>query len=671
MRVVFNNYWVTNVADDGLGSLRAAVVAANMHAGDDSVSFKSNIAGTIGLTHELEISGNTEIDGNGKVSVSGQDTTRVLKIDAGAKVEVNHLTITHGKTSDALGGGGVLNLGELKLKQSIVTGNTAMGTANVFPVPNVGGNGGGINNVGKLTIEESEVSNNTATFFGGGIQNTGTAAIEDSKISSNSSGKEGGGIQNAKIASSAASTGKLTIEESLIADNTVSGDGAGIRNERDSVLTIEKSIISGNIAVGPRLNGGTGGLGSAGDLTIRESLITKNIGTVGGIYLGYATSNALISHSIISYNHNSSGGFGGAGGIGSASRKPVVVEDSAIQNNEGRGTGGVFIYDFLTLAPFKISRSTISGNVGGGVGGASGDRIELVQSTVDGNRGGSVGGLRGGSLVDSSTISNNVATPKSGSAAGGVSGTPKLINSTISGNVVDAKDLKGANLASTFLTGGILAGYDLNFPSNKDLNVSLENTTVAFNKAINAPGKNTAHSAGGILGTSYHYSGSYGYYPETQFDANIKVRNTIIARNEVNTTPDDVAGIFVSSGHNLIGVVTPDATGFVASDLKGTPATPLDPRLGSLAYNGGPTKTHLPQNNSPVRDAGDSSGATTTDQRGYSRIAGAAIDIGAVESRSRPVGSETEHHDSVFDDWDEEDWLKKLTHNLDELRHHD
>ena len=144
MRVVFNNYWVTNVADDGLGSLRAAVVAANMHAGDDSVSFKSNIAGTIGLTHELEISGNTEIDGNGKVSVSGQDTTRVLKIDAGAKVEVNHLTITHGKTSDALGGGGVLNLGELKLKQSIVTGNTAMGTVNVFPVPNVGGNGGGI-----------------------------------------------------------------------------------------------------------------------------------------------------------------------------------------------------------------------------------------------------------------------------------------------------------------------------------------------------------------------------------------------------------------------------------------------------------------------------------------------------------------------------------------------
>lgn len=98
MRVVFNNYWVTNVADDGLGSLRAAIVAANTHAGDDTVSIKSNVAGTIALTHELEISGNTEIDGNGKVSVSGQDSTRVLKIDAGAKVEVNHLTITHGKT---------------------------------------------------------------------------------------------------------------------------------------------------------------------------------------------------------------------------------------------------------------------------------------------------------------------------------------------------------------------------------------------------------------------------------------------------------------------------------------------------------------------------------------------------------------------------------------------
>jgi hypothetical protein len=59
----------------------------------------------------------------------------------------------------------------------------------------------------------------------------------------------------------------------------------------------------------------------------------------------------------------------------------------------------------------------------------------------------------------------------------------------------------------------------------------------------------------------------------------------------------------------------------------------LDPLLGPLADNGGPTHTHLPANNSPVVNAGDPAFAPppATDQRGRLRVMDGRIDIGSVE----------------------------------------
>jgi hypothetical protein len=56
-----------------------------------------------------------------------------------------------------------------------------------------------------------------------------------------------------------------------------------------------------------------------------------------------------------------------------------------------------------------------------------------------------------------------------------------------------------------------------------------------------------------------------------------------------------------------------------------------DPKLGPLANNGGLTQTHLPQADSPAKDAGTGAGAPARDQRGYLRT-GAAPDIGAAEA---------------------------------------
>ena len=133
------------------------------------------------------------------------------------------------------------------------------------------------------------------------------------------------------------------------------------------------------------------------------------------------------------------------------------------------------------------------------------------------------------------------------------------------------------------------------------------------------------------------------------------VRNTIIAGNNsgISTVPD-VTGNFNSQGHNLIGKATPggdgsngDQTGFtngVNGDKVGSLAAPIDPVLGALGDNGGPTPTHKPLTGSPALDAGNdalakdaSNNTLTRDQRGAGRFANATgpgtgtVDIGAFE----------------------------------------
>jgi hypothetical protein len=118
------------------------------------------------------------------------------------------------------------------------------------------------------------------------------------------------------------------------------------------------------------------------------------------------------------------------------------------------------------------------------------------------------------------------------------------------------------------------------------------------------------------------------------------ISNTIIAKNTDSNGNPDCNGTFGSSGYNLIGnnsgaTITP-ATG----DQIGTADSPIDPMLGPLQDNGGPTQTRALLSGSTAIDKGDSSGSTT-DQRGFTRpvdnpaipnaTGGDGSDIGAFE----------------------------------------
>ena len=76
----------------------------------------------------------------------------------------------------------------------------------------------------------------------------------------------------------------------------------------------------------------------------------------------------------------------------------------------------------------------------------------------------------------------------------------------------------------------------------------------------------------------------------------------------------------------------------VNGNKVGSRSAPLDPKLGSLADNGGPTRTHALLAGSPAIDAASTPDCPTTDQRGVLRPQRAACDIGSYERKKKGEG---------------------------------
>ena len=365
-----------------------------------------------------------------------------------------------------------------------------------------------------------------------------------------------------------------------------------------------------------------------------------NHGGVGGITL-YGDGNAVICRSSIVNNGNSSGLWAGGILVYNNTGK-TVIEDSTISSNTGGRAGGI-LTSFFSAGELEIIRTKISGNTGQDAGGID---IEtptsvLIESSMISNNVGSgnhpsdaggVSNVNGTTdlKILRSTINGNMAVPLDFGyeAAGGLLGSAMIDDSTISGNSVMASHLSLFHGFFGLAAGGVLglAGPE----------TTIDHSTIAFNKVVDIP-----------VG-SFEVSGGVTSETETvlfngrtfTFDALASVHDTIIAKNQASLGDPDVAGAFQSQGHNLIGVLGSGASGFVASDLHGTPSAPLDPRLLPLGWYGGPTKTHALAEDSPAIDAGDNTNAPATDQRGRKRIVGGIIDIGSYE---RGTGAHDSH----------------------------
>ena len=92
-------------------------------------------------------------------------------------------------------------------------------------------------------------------------------------------------------------------------------------------------------------------------------------------------------------------------------------------------------------------------------------------------------------------------------------------------------------------------------------------------------------------------------------------------------------GDFVSARFSLIGDGSGSGITNTDGNQVGSASEPIAPKLGPLADNGGPTRTHALLQGSPAIDAASTPDCPTTDQRGVVRPQGAACDIGSYERR--------------------------------------
>ena len=324
-----------------------------------------------------------------------------------------------------------------------------------------------------------------------------------------------------------------------------------------------------------------GGLDNQGTLTLTDCTVNGNTSETGG---GISNEGTLtLTNCTVS--RNSTMFIGNGGGI--SNEGTLTLTNCTVSSNTSETGGGISNEGTLTLTNCTVSSNSTPFALGNGGGLDNQGTLTLTDCTVNGNTSETGGG-----------ISNE--------------GTLTLTNCTVSSN----------STVSYFRAfGGGIANQGT---------LTLTNCTVSSNSAM----VGLVTGGGGIGSTT----------------GTVALTNTIVASNEISgilstVEEQDIQGTVTTSSHNLIGVDSglSGITNGVNGNLVGTLDSPINPRLGPLQNNGGPTSTMALLLGSPAIDAGVAVRGVTTDQRGIPRPQGIAPDIGAFEDVGPTVLSVQRH----------------------------
>ena len=308
----------------------------------------------------------------------------------------------------------------------------------------------------------------------------------------------------------------------------------------------------------------------------------------------------------------------------------VTLAGLTIRN--GSAYSGTYLHDnlggaILNRGLLTVSNCVIAGNYalttdwgtnfnpsvslgfGAGIFSDTGSQLALVNSTISGNHSSGAGGAVCTFHADrfvavGCTLSGNSADIQAGGLNfQGLTGT--LQNCTISGNSTPPDAAASAFLLITF--------------PNESATLTLTACTVARNVGCT--------NGACILAT---LSGNLGL-------TNILL-STLIADNEGPNFFLDGNPVLQSLGHNLDSDGTSGLVNGANGDLVGTVANPINPKLGPLQDNGGPTLTMALLPGSPALGTGactDADGAPLlVDQRGFPRPQVTGCDIGAFQNQA-------------------------------------
>jgi FG-GAP-like repeat len=349
-------------------------------------------------------------------------------------------------------------------------------------------------------------------------------------------------------------------------------------------LTIDGDI-AGNGTPGITIDAGNASrvfdeLGAPGiSATLDGLVITNGSAAVGGGIAVGTADNLTLENSRVTNNYASTAGGGIYGGGGSSL---TLLNTSVFGNTSGGGGGGIYARTSLATA-----NTTFSGNYSKTTGGAidlySGASAVLTNTTLSGNesgdRGGGVYGRASGIWLYNSTLTGNYA----GTAGGGIynlngaGASLVLANSIIAGNAAPASgpdlDLDGSGL---YLHGNNILG----------------------SAPANANPINTAS----------------GYY--TQIDGTSRARlEDVFARVAHNPNTGVLSGVLADNG----------------GPVRTVAINPI-----GMASNAGDNSA-LPQDSLDLNNNHNTTEPLPVDARGFARVTGGSVDIGAFEQQPSSV----------------------------------
>jgi hypothetical protein len=669
-------FLVTTNHDNGPGSLRQAVLNANAFVNASTINFATNLSGqTILLTNgQIALSNNVTIDASALASgiqINGNAQSRIFGItNRGVTVTLNSLTLTNAANVGAPGpdygsaadgdGGAIYNAGNLIVNNCTLAGNSAQGGdgENAFECVGGRGVGGGIyNDGGTLTVNNSTLAGNTANGGNGGVYVNGGDGL-------------GGGILN---------TGTLTLNNSTLANNSdtggnsgqdvngADGQGGGIYNA--GTLIMNSCTLANNSSTGGQ--GGTfagngsgqgGGVYSTSTLSLTNTIVCSNAASSNpNIFGTFSTANDLVNTNALLAPLGNYGGPTqtippepgspaiGAGNVTAASQFATdqrgpgcarvvsgMVDIGAVEIQSGQSysivestldSGPGSLRQVISNAPASATVTFATSMSGQTITLTSGQIVlsntVYIYGTglsngvqINGHGTSRIFQVNSGTtaILDGLTLTNGNPGANPGGAIYNSSGTLlELAACTLAGNSSSqggAIENQGTcALFECTLTGNYASGNGGAIDNNQGP-LQLIQCTVVSNTASGA--------AGGVAN-----------YLNT-----LAMTNCIVAGNSSVVSGGDIYNFGSSTvnagGTNLVqsyaNAGTFNGIGSLVSKA---------PLLASLGNYGGLTPTMPPLRGSSAIDGGNAAAEAaegfTVDQRGYPRVSGARVDIGAVE----------------------------------------
>jgi hypothetical protein len=321
-------FQVVNANDNGPGSLRQAISAANNASGDDTISFAIPEAGP----HVIELFSALPTLTTNIELINDRPADQPLTVQRSAAIEPTKFPVF------ITGPGSTVLIAGITIRNGNVAG--------AFPIDA----GGGIrNDHGTLTLRSCILSGNSATS-GGAVENDGSGG---------------------------AAVASLTLDNCVLSENSASSVGGGIANHGNAVAVLTRCTLSGNkgpIGGGAIYNDGQNG--GNGSVTLNSCTLNANSasGGVGGAIFSQSSSNGNatvnLSNCTLSGNTcNSSGGAIFSNRSQSAAtvslKNCTLSANSSAQNHDAIYNGGTLEVgnDVLQRAPNGQNIRNVGGQV--------------------------------------------------------------------------------------------------------------------------------------------------------------------------------------------------------------------------------------------------------------------------------------------------------------------